>query len=496
MNQAPTDSPVTVELEEYRDLYFSEAQQQLERIAVALRRLERTHADREALEDAFRAAHTLKGMSATMGYDEMTDAAHGLEDLLQGVRGRVTGATASNLFFLFRALEHVRQTLMQLQARETPKSESAAPAPETSRAPGELSPSVRVGLEQLDQLNDLALRLLASAQQLPESAPDAYRIHLRQLQELLDATRHLRLARLSEVLNRYPRMLYDLARVQGKEIRVLIEGGEVEIGRALLEEVNELLLHLLRNAVAHGIEPIVVRMRADKDPCGTIQIRGWCKDEVFYLEVSDDGRGLNAEQILEAAQAQGFISAEERRTLSKDEAFGLITRPGFSLSHVVTPIMGRGVGMDIVKAKVEAFHGTLDIWSEPGRGTAFTLGLPRLYGPVEVELVRVGMQVYALHAAQVESKLTLTRAKLGRVQSGEIGFPYPIVRVLDLQALLPTVPARTTEPEHCDILILNSPLQVALCVDECLGHALWNKPAPGQVPSVPLLDLDQLLSTI
>ncbi len=492
------------EIVEYRDLYFSEAHQQFDYISDALRELERARDNRAVLETAFRAAHTLKGMSATMGYEQITSSAHALEDLLQGVRERPGGATASDLFFLFRALDSLRQVFTRLETAEIHPREpvlqenSTSPLPQNSRSSAETSRVIRVTSEQLDHLNDVIHRLIVSSLQFSQPESDRARTaaqHVGLAKELQDVAWHLQMAPIGETFNRYPRMLYDLARELDKEVRVHFEGAEVEVGRSILEEINEPLLHLLRNAIVHGIESTSERMKAGKEPRGTIRVSAGLEEETLLLKVADDGRGLDAQLILETARAQGFISAKEQRTLGEAEAFKLITRPGFSLSTVITPVSGRGVGMDAVQAKVETLRGHLDIRSEPGHGTTFTIQVPRTLGPIQVELVRVGDQVYALPAVRIESQFGCTRAELARGRAGETPFLNPTLRVFELQTLL-SLTNSPPSPEQCAVIALRHPGEVALVVDELLGRGLWNRPAEDQVPSVILLDLDQLIPAI
>ncbi len=486
---------------EYRDLYFSEAHQQLDRIAEALRQLERARDDREALETAFRATHTLKGMSATMGYDPITASAHALEDLLQSVRAHPEGAKVSDLFFLSRELDSLRHILAGVETNEPPPAtegdqvEAAPPGAEPMRPATEPSRVVRVTTEQLDRLNDLIIGLLASSQQLGNPQANRARVvadHLHLTQELRETAWYLRLAPIGESFDRYPQMLYNLAREQGKEIRVRFEGAEVEVERSMLESINEPLLHLLRNAVVHGIESVKQRIKAGKDPCGTVRVSAYLEEETLVLTVADDGHGLDAQLILDAAYVQGFISKAERYTLREAEAFKLITRPGFSLSRAITPAAGRGIGLDVVRAKVEALHGNLTIDSAPGQGAAFILRVPRTLGPIQVELVRVANQVYALPAARIEARLTVDRADWERGRGGEPSRLGRTLRLLDLHDLL-SAPRGTPEPEQYGVVVLKRPAGVALGADALLGKALWSRPAAGQEPPVPLLDLDQLL---
>jgi two-component system, chemotaxis family, sensor kinase CheA len=500
---------MSIQLAQYRELYFSEAREQLERIADALSKLERAPGDRTAIKAAFRAAHTLKGMSATMGYDEMTVLAHALEDLLQSVREQAGDASAAHISPLFRTLEHMDRIISRLEAGQPPEAEgdgegtqvaipALTPADLAGRAPGEIWTVVRVSYGQLDQVMALIVQLAANAHRLAHRQADAedeagrakWREHLSLLKQLLAAAWSLQMAPIGEVFDRFPRMLHDLARVQGKEIRVKLEGGEIEVGRGVLEEINETLLHLVRNAVAHGIEPLTERLRAGKDLRGTILLRASRCDDSITIEVGDDGRGLDAQRILQAAYKQGYISEAARGTLSEAEAYDLIMLPGFSLSPVVTNVSGRGVGMDIVKAKVEALQGSMRIRSRPGLGATFILQIRRSFGPLQVELVRLGDQIFAVPGEQTEKRLTLVGDDLDWLRTSGLSVSNPSIRVIDLRLSRRQPPRGNSEPYGC--LVINHGGGIALCVDELLGKALWSKPSSVDAPTIPLLDLNQL----
>ncbi len=499
---------MSVQLAQYRELYFSEAREQLGRIAEALRKLERAPGDGTAFKAASRAAHTLKGMSATMGYDEMTVFAHALEDLLQSLHEHAHGDPITLIHPLFRTLDYLDGIISRLESGRSPETETIAarvpvaiPAPTPSdsvgRAPGQVPSMVRVSSRQLDQVMALTVKLVANGHRLAHGQANAqdearsagWREHLSLLVELEAAAWSLQMGPIGQVFDRFPQMLHDLARAQGKEIRVKLEGGESEVGRGLLEEINEPLLHLLRNAVAHGIEPLAERLQAGKDPRGTVLLRAYPCGEWITIKVGDDGRGLDAQRILQAATEQGFISKAARRTLSEAETYDLITLPGLSLAPVVTSVSGRGLGMDIVRAKVETLRGSMRIRSRPGRGTTFILQFPRTAGAVEIELVRVGDQIWAVPAAQIEKRFTSASDDLGR-RTGESNLRGRAVRVIDLRSPLHLPPRQESEP--CGLLMIKNPAGTALRVDELLGKALWSTPSNGDAPLIPLLDLDQL----
>jgi two-component system, chemotaxis family, sensor kinase CheA len=493
---------MSVQLAQYRDLYFSEAHEQLDTIADALRKLERAPGDRPPLDAALRATHTLKGMSAMMGYDEITTFAHAFEDLIQSALDHFGARSTDDTYPLFRTLGHLNKVVSGLESGHSPEAdalaaEAAATAGGIAHPQGDASSLVRLRSEQLDRFMGRIVELLASANRLPaaesnvhrEEGDTQWREHLALIRQLQAEVWSLRMAPISEVFNRFPPMLHELARAQGKEIRVSIQGSEIEVGRKVLEEVGEPLLHLLRNAVTHGIEPLPERLRAGKDPRGTVMLHACQRGDSVILEVGDDGRGLDAQHILQAAHERGFISEAELRSLSGPEAYELIMLSGFSMAPAVTHASGRGVGLDIVRTKVATLQGTIHTRSQPGLGTSFILELPLVLGAIPVELVRVGHMVLAVPAAQIESKRVLGQDDLTGTRptiTSEAGLPlHPIY----LRSLFHLPPQPTSSHPGLPVIITRS--AAALHVDEFLGRALWTEPSDGSSPAVPLFNPDQ-----
>jgi two-component system chemotaxis sensor kinase CheA len=502
-------------LTDYRDLYFSEAHEQLALIGEELTKLQRTPTDRGALEAAFRAAHTLKGMSATMRYDRLTQSAHELEDVLERMRSNGGSVSISTLPFLLRAFDRLSSLTAQAESNnfdsgvgsDTPtdadkEQQARLMLPET-RA----SSYVRIEMRELDQLANLIAQLAVNDYQVlrrgglpPTPAVEAQRRERQHLiKELQETAWRLRMAPLGELFRRYAHAVNELAYEQGKVVRVIIEGEEIQLGRGLLEELNEALLHLTRNAVAHGIETAEERERLGKERTGTIQLRAQQIGDEVLVEVRDDGQGLDAERILQAAYEQELITSEQRVTLTQEEAFSLILLPGFTLSPRITEVAGRGVGMDAVQAKLEALHGLLSIHSEPGQGTSFTLRVPRLVDAIEVELLRADDQVCGLPTAQIERTIMLKDLDVAQGEAGIFESIIPGATVLDLYSLIsiPTTPPSTRAPADGNgaLIVLAKSATIALRVDEMLGRIHVPIPPKSATPPIPILDVSELLKS-
>lgn len=491
-----------VEVADYRDLFFSEAHEQLSSIGAAIRKLDRDPGDRAAFQEALRASHTLKGMSATMGYDEITVFVHAFEDLLESSRGQSKYALNNGVQPLFRTLDHLNSIISRQESGRPPGSGDAEridQRPEAQAPQVESSPLVRIGFEQLEELTAHILELIGSGTRLSQaegrdlgSLEIEWRQHLSFARQLLNATWSLQMAPIGQVFDRFPQMLHDLARAERKEVRVTIEGREIEVARTLLEVLAEPLLHLLRNAVVHGIEPLSERLASGKYPRGNVVLRACERGDSITIEVSDDGRGLDAGRILQAAHEQDLISEVEYRTLGQAEAYELIMAPGFSLSPTITKASGRGVGMDIVRKQVQALHGTIHIRSHQGGGTTFSLELDRTNGATQIEVIRLADRLIALPASQIDSRQALTDGDATGPDHGEVYVADHMMRLVDLRSECGLAPSPSPQPYG--FLIINNRLGVAARVDEFLGKSLWRKPPNGNSLPFPLLDFDRIAS--
>ncbi len=303
----------------------------------------------------------------------------------------------------------------------------APPAPAPSLAAAVLSPSetaprvvagadatrtVRVRTELLDHFLDTVGELLLATARLRElgkvlpegSRPPieegVYRLHTL-VKELHDKVMSARMTPLSLITDRLPRAARDIARRKEREVDLVITGAEIELDRAILDELADPLLHLLRNCIDHGLEPAAERVAAGKGARGRVLVSVRRVRDRVVVEMEDDGRGMNAEKLKAAAVARGALDAETASRLSDREAFMLACLPGVSTAKDVSEISGRGVGMDAVKRVVENVGGTLEISSELGRGSRFTLRLPLTVAVVQLLLVAVGEEVFGLPIAKV-----------------------------------------------------------------------------------------------
>ena len=323
---------------------------------------------------------------------------------------------------------------------------------ETSAAPQAELQSVRVSIEQMDALLNLVGELVIERARLERGVRKVAEINgngiveelqgvtervsriVSQLQESLTRTR---MVPLNVVFARFPRLVRELSRSMGKRVQLKIEGEDTEIDRALVEKLNECLVHLVRNAIDHGIEPPDERIAAGKPPEGLIEISASQSEGSVIVVVRDDGRGIDPNKIRRKAIERGLLTEEQASSLSDDEAIQFIFRSGFSTKEEVSEVSGRGVGMDAVKNAMEQIGGTIDLHSQIGAGTTVTLRLPLTLAIIPALLVRVGGRLFALPMHSVTEVLDLQRSDVQEIGTGEKvlvlrGNPLPLFSLAKL----------------------------------------------------------------
>ncbi|MHB8780816.1 MAG: chemotaxis protein CheA [Candidatus Geothermincolia bacterium] len=589
-----------MDVSQYRELFVSEAQEQLEALNKALLEFEREPGDTEKLSEIFRPAHTIKGMAATMGFERMAELAHEAENVLDGLRTSALEPTPEVIDALFRSMDALAEMVKSVEAtgeqgadpagllaqlrdlgtegvqekhvfrsyrEEEPEPEEeeppaaafertemvAAPAakpgtrtyeievrlasrsmlksvrvfmvmkklqetaeiigsdpsaedledekfgdvfaitaisqkpPEELRrgllsiseiegvevreagaasppfqaepVPGEQpqSPpeteryqaafpakaqSVRVNIGRLDRLMNLVGELVINRTRLqeladggdPRDTKEALGHMARLVGELQDEVMKTRMVPVEQIFNRFPRMVRDLARSKAKEVELVIEGREIELDRTILDEIGEPLMHLLRNAVDHGVERPEARLLASKTARAQIVLRARRDRDQVSIEVSDDGPGVDAEHILTLGVARGLLAPEEAHP---DALLYLLTRPGFSSREEVSGTSGRGVGLDVVRTKVESLGGSLALWTEQGVGTTFAMKLPLTLAIIQALLISTGGETYAMPLAAVRETVTIDPYNIRSVRGREvIVLREETIPLIHLEALL------------------------------------------------------------
>jgi two-component system chemotaxis sensor kinase CheA len=639
-----------MDMSKYVKMYVSESQDRLQRMDALLLTLEKDGGDRAAIDTVFREAHSIKGMSASMGYEELSKVAHRLEDFLEQFRGGKGMLERDRVDLLFEGVDLLRRAVEEIAAGGAPTLKSdeyvakigslnlaMTPSPAVSprppaagRATGASSKEVPPGwtryavdlkiapdaplpsarayitlrrvrdlgelirsaptVEQVQAgqfsgglsmliatsrsatevqafmagLPDVASAVVVPAEAEPDQAPSPplpprppevrddiqpaapqpaetseqvqsasssaeppraapagrgvssrraatmMRVDTRLLDDLMDQVGELvtangsllevsqaidsprlhenagrlgglvkalqqhamklRMMPLELIADRFPRAVRDLARVRGKEVTFEVLGKETELDRAILEELPDPILHILRNAIDHGIEPAEERVRKGKSPSGTIRLEASKERESVVIRVTDDGRGIDLAVLRRVALERGVITQEQADTLPEAEIMMLITLPGFSTAKEVTDISGRGVGMDVVRGSVESLRGSLLIDSVVNQGTTITLKLPLTLVVVAVLLIAVGEERYALPVSIVEQILEVRGEEIQRAQGQEMiardGTLLPLIHLRKLLA----IPAAADDATRLVVVCEMRSRLIGLVVDRFIGY--------------------------
>ena len=385
-------------------------------------------------EEVFRVLHTIKGMAASLDFDAVTELTHATESELSSVRDGSRAADRAWLRQLERGLDDIAAACEAAVLAEGGAAAVGQPAPPRI---------VRVDLDRLDALfSDLGGLVTARQELERQAARDALSPVARaaaamahRLDRLQDRILHVRLAPLTEVFERLPSQVRDLARQLGKEVSIDISGEGLEVDRAVLDHLPEPLLHLLRNALDHGIEPPELRRSTGKRPTGRISVRARRDRDAILVELSDDGRGIDRAQVMRKAVALGIL--EEGASLSDDGLLAVLVRPGFSTTDAVSEVSGRGVGLDVVLARLHEIGAALSLTTVAGKGTVFSLRLPMRLGIVRALVTGVGEERYVMPLAHVAELLAwdpaAARQTEGRTTIEHRGESIPVV---DLRRLL------------------------------------------------------------
>ncbi|MFW6458462.1 MAG: chemotaxis protein CheW [Halodesulfurarchaeum sp.] len=351
--------------------------------------------------------------------------------------------------------------------------------------------SVRVDVDQLDELHGLVEQLVTTRIKLRRSLDVDNRRAEEELDDLdkitsnlQDTVMDMRLVPMKKIVGKFPRLVRDLAREEGKQVDFTIEGETVEIDRTILTEISDPLMHILRNAVDHGIEPPEEREATGKAPTGSVTLRAERERDRVKIQVIDDGRGVDHEAVRTKAIEKGILEAEEARELPDEEIAELIFHSGFSTTEEVTDVSGRGVGMDVVNDTVSRLDGTVSVQSDEGEGTTVTLTLPVTVAIVKVLFVDSGGETYGIPIKTVDE---ISRMRSVKMVDGEEVVTYddtvyPLVRLGEALE----VPGETKDGNGMLVKIRDSERQVAIHCDAVQGQEeVVVKPFEGILSGIP-----------
>ena len=330
--------------------------------------------------------------------------------------------------------------------------------------------SIRVDADKLDQLINLVGELIIAGANVNLIARKAHNAELEEstsklsilVEEVRDSALQLRMVKIGATFNRFQRVVHDVSRELGKDIALVVQGEETELDKTVVEKIGDPLMHLVRNAMDHGIESAEVRTARGKPAQGTLQLNAFHDSDSIVITVQDDGGGLQRERILAKAIERGLVQAGQN--LSDSEVYALIFEPGFSTAEQVTSLSGRGVGMDVVKRNITALRGTVSLASEDGVGTTVTVRLPLTLAIIDGFLVEVGQSVFAIPLDMIEECVAYT-AEPGHDFTSLRGEVLPFIRLRELFS----IPGKPSRGENI-VVIHYAGQKAGLVVDTLLGE--------------------------
>lgn len=635
-----------MDVNQYLDIFLDESREHLQTCNEKLLELEKNPTDLQLVNDIFRAAHTLKGMSATMGFDDMAQLTHHLENMFDAIRNEQMIVTPESMDTMFEALDHLEAMVQsiaeggdgkrdvteinkkldvtgshaetasavetaeassaasdldynefertvldeareqgfkcyelnvtlsdacllkavrvymiferlneagevvktvpnaellesedfesefsisylskqpmeevkkivtaiseveQVEISEVSAFEEAAPAEtkaekpeqknEEAAAPAAKAPAndapkangnngaaaggtktIRVNIDRLDSLMNLFEELVIDRGRLEQIAKELENNELTDTVErmsrisgdLQSIILNMRMVPVETVFNRFPRMIRQLTKELNKKIELIIEGAETELDRTVIDEIGDPLLHLLRNSLDHGIESPEERVKKGKPEKGTVLLKAYHSGNHVFIEVEDDGGGINRKKVLEKALERGVITEREAETLEDHQIDSLIFAAGFSTADTISDISGRGVGLDVVKNKLESLGGSVSINSTEGQGSLFSIQLPLTLSIISVLLVKLEEETFAIPISSIIETAVIKKSDILQTHDREVidfrGFIVPVV-YLKKQFNVPN--ANDLEEELHIIVVRKGDKLTAFVVDSFIGQ--------------------------
>lgn len=455
---------MALDITKFLNRFIDEARDLLRYLGEGVKNLEQGQRDAELINSLFRSAHTIKGSSRMLKLQSIADTAHSLEELLSALREQKIDINQQVIDAFYQAVDCLTDMVEHLAATQDPESlpptppalcdallalasgETRAPpavqpvnlADETSAPTKKAQPalassdSVRLRLESLESLSKLISEVTASHAGLRELVRDAQALKLswesaqdeanskqrfdslfNNLKEIVgsqealiyslhDRALTLRMLPLRQVLEPAAKHIREVGRMLGKQVTSQISGEDIELDRNIIEQLSEPMVHLLRNAIDHGIEDPDIRLNQGKPAAGLVKLSAWQDGGWVVIELADDGAGLSLDRIRQKLTQQQLLSAEELANMGEQELINQVFLPGFTTTSMITEMSGRGVGLDVVKRKiVNDLQGMIDVRSQAGLGASFTLRLPVSLAMLRVLLVEAAGHTLAFSAQYI-----------------------------------------------------------------------------------------------
>ncbi|MEC0212321.1 chemotaxis protein CheA [Paenibacillus ehimensis] len=373
----------------------------------------------------------------------------------------------------------------QAQAETAAASTQEAPKQEAKKAPAAggapvAGRTIRVDIERLDTLMNLFSELLIDRVRLEQLASEIRRSELTETVEhmsrvssdLQNIVLKLRMVPIDTVFNRFPRMIRDVAKTLDKKVDLIITGADTELDRTVIDEIGDPLVHLLRNAVDHGVEPAAERVALGKPETGTIYLRAYHSGNHVFIEIEEDGRGINRDKVLKKALENNVLTKEQAERITDDEINQLIFASGFSTADKISDISGRGVGLDVVKTKIQSLGGQVQVDSVWGKGSKFSVQLPLTLSIISAMLIRLNNEKYAIPLSSIVETMAVRQEQIRSVHGNRmVEYRTGVIPLVSLADLF-DVPGGTniSENETQVVIIRKGDKMAALVVDEFIGQ--------------------------
>ncbi len=466
------------EMQEIVESFIVESSEIIEQLGPDLLALEKNPTDNELQNTIFRAVHTIKGTSSFLGFEDIMTLAHEYEEVLNKIRKGDLSVTASIMDVMFEAYDYLKTLIEKIKNKDDSpieldgiteklktisgsggESEHVGECVQSSKPPqfetGEIKESpadtvtqklsgettIRVNVTRLDAIMDLVGELVLGrnrlslvteylnekleGDQVEKDLSESYSQIDFITTELQMAVMKARMVPLTKVFNKLPRLVRDLERETGKMVELSLIGADNELDKTIVEELNDPLVHILRNALDHGIELPEERKAVGKRETGAVIVKAEQQGNNTVITIKDDGRGLDADKLKRKAIEKKLITAEQAQNMTDKETFQLIFAPGLSTAKKVTSVSGRGVGMDVVRTNIQKLKGMIDIESSPGNGSTFIIKLPITLAIIQGLLTKAGDEVFAIPISSIVEVLRVRKSDIQTIDG------HAVIRLRD-----------------------------------------------------------------
>ncbi|QNK54779.1 chemotaxis protein CheA [Paenibacillus sp. PAMC21692] len=358
---------------------------------------------------------------------------------------------------------------------------SSKPSAAPQSAPAAMNKTIRVDIDRLDTLMNLFSELLIDRVRLEQLASEIKRTELTETVEhmsrvssdLQNIVLKLRMVPVDSVFNRFPRLVRDMAKSLNKKMELIITGADTELDRTVIDEIGDPLVHLIRNSGDHGIESVEERIASGKSETGTIHLRAFHSGNHVFIEVEEDGRGINKQKVLQIAIKNGVVTEEQARNLTEEEIQMLIFAPGFSTADKISDISGRGVGLDVVKTKITSLGGNVTVTSAEGKGTKFSVQLPLTLSIISAMLIKLGSEKYAIPLSSIVETGIIKRSGILNVHGNQmVEFRGSIIPLVSLSSVLESPDYDESQEQETEIVVIRKgDKMAAVMVEEFIGQS-------------------------